>query len=46
MKRRLIIEGNAVYEVDEDCLLRKRLDTPDENHKKKEADNKKKEKSQ
>lgn len=24
--RKLIIEGNAVYEIDEDCMLRKRLD--------------------
>lgn len=26
MKRKLIIEGNAVYEIDEECMLRKRLD--------------------
>lgn len=26
MKRRLIIDGNAVYELDEDCMLKKRLD--------------------
>lgn len=26
MKRRLIIDGNAVYELDEDCMLEKRLD--------------------
>ena len=25
MKRRLIIDGNAVYELDEDCMLKKRL---------------------
>ncbi len=25
MNRKLIIEGNAVYEVDEDCMLKKRL---------------------
>lgn len=24
MNRKLIIDGNAVYEVDEDCMLRKR----------------------
>lgn len=23
MKRRLIIEGNAVYEIDEECMLKK-----------------------
>ena len=26
MSRKLIIEGNAVYEIDEECMLRKRLD--------------------
>lgn len=26
MRRKLIIDGNAVYELDEDCMLRKRLD--------------------
>lgn len=26
MHRRLIIDGNAVYELDEDCMLQKRLD--------------------
>lgn len=26
MRRKLIIDGNAVYEIDEDCMLRKRLD--------------------
>lgn len=25
MKKKLVIDGNAVYEVDEDCMLRKRL---------------------
>ncbi|PWJ28195.1 hypothetical protein A8806_10974 [Faecalicatena orotica] len=25
MKRKLIIDGNAVYEIDEDCMLKKRL---------------------
>ena len=24
MKRRLIIDGNAVYELDEDCMLQKK----------------------
>ena len=26
MKRKLIIDGNAVYELDEKCMLKKRLD--------------------
>ena len=26
MKRRLIIDGNAVYEVDEKCMIKKRMD--------------------
>lgn len=26
MRRKLIIDGNAVYELDEDCMLKKRLD--------------------
>lgn len=26
MNRKLIIDGNAVYEVDEDCMLKKRLE--------------------
>ena len=25
MKRKLIIDGNAVYEIDEDCMVTKRL---------------------
>jgi hypothetical protein len=36
MKRKLIIDGNAVYEIDEDCMLRKRMD---ENKEKKEDRN-------
>ncbi len=36
MKRKLIIDGNAVYEIDEDCMLRKRMD---ENKEKKEDTN-------
>lgn len=31
MKRRLIIDGNAVYELDEDCMLKKRVDKGNEN---------------
>ena len=30
MRRKLIIDGNAVYEIDEDCMLRKRLDVAGE----------------
>lgn len=26
MKRKLIIDGNAVYEIDENCMLKNRLD--------------------
>lgn len=26
MSRKLVIDGNAVYEIDEDCMLRRRLD--------------------
>ncbi len=26
MNRKLIIDGNAVYEVDEDCMLKKQLE--------------------
>lgn len=35
MKRKLIIEGNAVYEIDEECMLKERLDREKENKKKK-----------
>ena len=27
MSRKLIIDGNAVYELDENCMLKKRIDT-------------------
>ena len=27
MSRKLIIDGNAVYELDENCILKKRIDT-------------------
>ena len=26
MKRKLIIDGNAVYEIDEDCMRKKRME--------------------
>ena len=35
MSGKLIIEGNAVYELDEECMLRKRLDQTDEEEKQK-----------
>ena len=31
MKRKLIIDGNAVYEIDENCMLKNRLDKEKEN---------------
>lgn len=30
MKRKLIIDGNAVYEIDEDCMVRKCLKQAEE----------------
>lgn len=30
MSRKLIIDGNAVYEIDEECMLRKRIRTGEE----------------
>ena len=35
MRRKLIIDGNAVYEIDEDCMLKKRLDVKGEKDLKK-----------
>lgn len=29
MSRKLIIDGNAVYDLDEECMLRRRLDKED-----------------
>lgn len=42
MMRKLIIDGNAVYEVDENCMLRRRIDQ-DENQKKEKNEQGKKE---
>ena len=47
MSRKLIIDGNAVYEIDEKCMLKKRLDSPEdeikkENRKMKECEKKRK----
>ncbi|WP_278321099.1 hypothetical protein [Coprococcus sp. AF21-14LB] len=33
MKRKLIIDGNAVYEIDEDCMLTKKLKEKEEKKK-------------
>lgn len=35
MSRKLIIDGNAVYELDENCMLKKRLDQPEKAEDKK-----------
>lgn len=35
MNRKLIIDGNAVYEIDEECMLKKRLG--DEEKKKRDG---------
>ena len=40
MKRKLVIDGNAVYEIDEECMLGKRLDQRKKD-KKKENEHKK-----
>ena len=32
MSRKLIIEGNAVYEIDEECMLKQRLDEEKREH--------------
>ena len=34
MKRKLIIDGNAVYEIDENCMLKNRLDKEKEKYTK------------
>lgn len=39
MARKLIIEGNAVYEIDEECMLKRRIDYKEENEKKKTEEN-------
>lgn len=44
MSRKLIIDGNAVYEIDEECMLKNRLDTGNterENRRHSEKDNRK-----
>lgn len=46
MTRTIIIEGNSVYEVDENCMLKKQKQSPEDKKtlKDMDADNKKKEK--
>lgn len=38
MDRRLIIDGNAVYELDEKCMLKKRLNTGDKKDEQKRCE--------
>ena len=44
MRRKLIIDGNAVYEIDEECTLRKRLDA--EREKKERRDSRRNDRQQ
>ena len=34
MSSRIIIDGNAIYEVDEECLRKKKEKEPEEEHEK------------
>lgn len=38
MRSRLIIDGNAVYEIDEDCMLRKNMENTTEKGGKEKGD--------
>lgn len=40
MSRKLIIDGNAVYEIDEACMLKKRIDQENGKNQKEEANKK------
>lgn len=40
MRRKLIIDGNAVYELDENCMLTKRIDRENDLEKGGEKDRK------
>ena len=42
--RKLIIDGNAVYELDENCMLKKKLSEKQNKDKEREMQNKKMEK--
>lgn len=37
MERKLIIDGNAVYEIDEECMIKKRKDEKKEQEERKES---------
>lgn len=39
MKTRLIIDGNAVYEIDEECMEKKRREQQEREKRKKEKEN-------
>lgn len=39
--RKLIIDGNAVYELDENCMLKKKLSEKNKNEEEKKMQNKK-----
>ena len=36
MARKLIIDGNAVYEIDEECMLKRRVDGKEDGREKSE----------
>lgn len=38
MKRKLIIDGNAVYEIDEECMLKRRLNESKKNEEQKQKE--------
>ena len=38
MTRKLIIDGNAVYEIDEDCMLKNRVDDARRKEQKNKSD--------
>ena len=46
MGRKLIIDGNAVYEIDEDCMLKRRVDKDRNGGEKRENETEMKDKSQ
>lgn len=41
MKRKLIIDGNAVYEIDEECMVKRRLNENKKTDEEKTQDNQK-----
>ena len=45
MSRKLIIDGNAVYEIDEDCMLKNRIRENDYMREKEDKEHKNKRKS-